>query len=416
MNILNSLRRRMAPYARDIDEKHLDVLDGVRVLLSFIVGWYHIWQQSWLMPIGLVGPFYVNIDYIPRSGYAAVDGLIFLSGLLMFLPYAGTGRSPRPLQYYKWRLIRIAPAYVLAILVSFFFDALPAHRYANVWEAARDLLAHFTFTHNLFPFSYTGSPLNGVLWTLAVEMQAYLLFPWLCRAYQKRPVLTGAGMLAVAFGYRHFVAGLSDTALLINQLPAFMDIYLLGFISAGAIVTLRQRLRNENNTEKLFFTVLLLLAGALYLWLMRGQAAENGIGNIRLGQMERRFMIGIALSVFSVSACFSLPVIRFLLGNRAMRFFSVLSYEFYIWHQNLAVHLKEWRLIPSVSETPWYDAEAAWQWPYTICCFLFPLILAVILTYGYERPVKRALERRAEIMDAMQTDDSLFSAMKEKKL
>ena len=46
---------------------------------------------------------------------------------------------------------------------------------------------------------------------------------------------------------------------------------------------------------------LLVLAGGLYLTLMRGQAAENGIENIRLGQMDRRFMIGAALSVFSVS-------------------------------------------------------------------------------------------------------------------
>ena len=393
--MLRSLKNAFAPYQRDIDEKHLDVLDGVRVLLSFIVGWYHIWQQSWLMPIGFVGPVFVNIDYIPRSGYAAVDGLIFLSGLLMFLPYAGNGGSPRPLSYYKRRLIRIAPAYVLAVLVSFFVDALPAHRYATVWEAARDLLAHFTFTHTLFPFSYTGSPINGVLWTLAVEMQAYLIFPWLCRAYQKHPVLTGAGMLAVAFGYRYYVTGFEDTSLLINQLPAFLDIYLLGFVSARSIVLLRRRLQGETGAEKLFFTVLLCLGAWLYLWLMRGQAAENGIEHIRLGQLSRRFGIGIALTVFSVSACFSLPAVRFLLGNRLMRWLSVLSYEFYIWHQNLAVHLKEWKVIPSVSETPWFDAEAAWQWPYTICCFLLPLAVAVVLTYAYEKPVKRWLEGKS---------------------
>ena len=35
---------------------------------------------------------------------------------------------------------------------------------------------------------------------------------------------------------------------------------------------------------------------------MRSQAAENGIENIRLGQMERRFLIGVALSIFSVGA------------------------------------------------------------------------------------------------------------------
>ena len=387
------LSRWWAPYTTDIDEKHLDVLDGVRVLLSFIVGWFHIWQQSWLMPIGFIGPYFVNLDYIPRSGYAAVDGMIFLSGLLMFLPYAGTGWSPKPLPYYRRRLIRIVPAYALAVVAALLIDALPGHRYATVWECARDLLAHFTFTHNLFPFSYTGSPLNGVLWTLAVEMQAYLLFPWLCRLYQKKPVLTGAAMLAAAFGYRWYVSRFEDTSLLINQLPAFLDIYLLGFISAGAIAALRQRLRGEKRIEKLFFTVILFAGAWLYLTLMKGQAAENGIANIRLGQLNRRFGIGVALTLFTVGACFSLPAVRFLLGNRLMRLLAVLSYDFYIWHQFLAVHLKEWRLIPSVSETPWIDAEAAWQWPYTLCCFLLPLALAAALTYRYERPLQRRLEK-----------------------
>ena len=389
--MLRRLRSAFAPYARAIDEKHLDVLDGVRVLLSFIVGWYHIWQQSWLMPIGVIGGVYVNIDYIPRSGYAAVDGLIFLSALLMYLPYAGRDRVPDALPYYRRRLIRIAPAYVLAVLVALFTDALPRHAYANAWEAVRDLLAHFTFTHTWFPFSYTGSPLNGVLWTLSVEMWGYLLFPWLCRALKRRPVLTGLCMLGVAFGYRHYVAGLRDTALLINQLPAFMDIYLLGFITAAAIVRLRARLQDESRPEKLFFTVALALAAWLYLSLMQGQAAENGIENIRLGQMSRRFGIGLSLSVFCVSACFSLPVVRFLLGNRLMRWLAVLSYEFYIWHQTLAVHLKEWQLIPSVTDTPWVNNEAAWQWPYTLCCFALPLVVAVVLTYGYERPLQRRL-------------------------
>ena len=391
---LLQLKRLIQPYQQDIDEKHLDVLDGVRVLLSFIVGWYHIWQQSWLMPIGFIGGTYVNIDYIPRSGYAAVDGLIFLSGLLMFLPYAGSDRTPDPIAYYKRRLLRILPAYALAVVVSFFMDALPRHGYATVWEAVRDLLAHFTFTHTWFPFSYTGSPLNGVLWTLSVEMQAYLLFPWVCRAYKRQPLLTGAVMLAIAFGYRACVSTFEDTSLLINQLPAFLDIYLLGFLSAGMITALRKRLRGETSLEKLFFTGLMVIGAWLYLSLMKGQAAESSIVNIRLGQLNRRFAIGCALTCFCVSACFSLPVTRFLLGNRLMRFLSVLSYEFYIWHQTLAVHLKEWQLIPSESTTPWIDNERAWQWPYTICCFALPLLIAVILTYGYERPLTWLLTHR----------------------
>ena len=58
------------------------------------------------------------------------------------------------------------------------------------------------------------------------------------------------------------------------------------------------------------------------------------------------------------------------------------------------VHLKEWQLIPSESTTPWIDNERAWQWPYTICCFALPLLIAVILTYGYERPLTWLLIHR----------------------
>ena len=39
-------------------------LDGLRVLMIFIVSWYHIWQQSWLRPY--IGSY--SLDYLVRSG------------------------------------------------------------------------------------------------------------------------------------------------------------------------------------------------------------------------------------------------------------------------------------------------------------------------------------------------------------
>ena len=70
---------RANPSARRIPE-----LDGLRVLLVFIVSWYHFWQQSWLTPY--VGNY--SLDFLVRSGYMPVDGTILLSGFLLFLPYA----------------------------------------------------------------------------------------------------------------------------------------------------------------------------------------------------------------------------------------------------------------------------------------------------------------------------------------
>ena len=58
----------LSRFTRDIDSRYLDVLDGFRVCLMFVVAWFHIWQQSWLMPIFYAGDILINLDFIPRAG------------------------------------------------------------------------------------------------------------------------------------------------------------------------------------------------------------------------------------------------------------------------------------------------------------------------------------------------------------
>ena len=100
------LSYRMGP-----DAKHLDVLDGVRVLCILLVGWFHIWQQGWLTPhFELLGGT-VSLDFLLRSGYLWVDGLLLLSGFLLYLPYTQVGgKLPSIGAFYKRRLIRILPS------------------------------------------------------------------------------------------------------------------------------------------------------------------------------------------------------------------------------------------------------------------------------------------------------------------
>lgn len=381
-------------YRETPDEKHIDALDGVRVLMILLVAWFHIWQQSWYSPSFTIGSDYISLDFLLRTGYLWVDGMLLLSGFLLYLPYTRSGAPPKALPFYRRRLIRILPSYLLCMGLSFTAACLQ-RQYADVPSALRDLAAHLTFTHTLFPFSYLGTPINGVLWTLGVEMQFYLLFPLLARCFQKKPALTYFVMAAAAFGYRYYI-GLTkpDTSLYFNQLPAFLDVYANGFVAASAFAALRQRLGEKTDGKvKIFFTALTVICVCLLMQIARGQAVSPTYDAIRQGQMNRRFPLTAALACLMVCAAFSCAGLRFLLGNRVMRFLSAVSFQFYMYHQRLAVILKELRFVPSEYENPWSASDLRWQLLYTLLSFLLALAVATLVTYLFERPMARLLTR-----------------------
>lgn len=382
------------PYTQAPDPDRIDVLDGVRALCVFLVGWYHIWQQGWLTPSFMLGNRVISLDPLLRSGYLWVDGMLLLSGFLLYLPYTEGKKNPAVLPFYKRRLIRILPSYLLCILPLFVLSCAQG-AYATAGDAAKDLLAHLTFTHTLFPFSYHNTPLNGALWTLGVEMQFYLLFPFLARAFKRRPAVTWAAMAGAAFLFRAYAGRQGDVSMYFNQLPAFLDVYANGFAAAAVYAALRKKLGSGEWDRKirLFFTVAFLLCACQLMAIAQAQAASNGYDVIRQGQMDRRFPFSVTLSAAMVSAACSLPALRFLLGNRVMHFLSAISFQFYIYHQMLAVKLKEWNIPYSAYDAPQVD-DPAWRLPYTLLCFLLAIALAAVITYAFERPVARALRRK----------------------
>ena len=128
--------------------------------------------------------------------------------------------------------------------------------------------------------------------------------------------------------------------------------------------------------------------------LARSQSTCATTEEIRLGQMNRCLAMGLlggALLVLSANAGW---VLRRLLSNPVTRFVSGVSMQFYIWHQSLAVWILQARLVPSEYETPNYAGDLVWQKQYTFVCFALAFLLAAALTYGFERPVSRALQKK----------------------
>lgn len=396
-----SIQTKLIADKTRIDAKRIDVLDGVRALAVFGVLWFHFWQQNWIMPyidapfltrLGLPGT--VNLLFIPRAGFLFVDWLLFLSAFCLFLPYARAQMEQQALPdtklFYKKRVARIVPSYFVAVLVIFFAVSIPSGAYRTVIEALKDLLPTLTFTQTLFSDVLIGTKINGVLWTAAIEMQFYLFFPFLAKAFARKPVWTYLGMLAVSALYlRGFAIPNADSIrLTVNQLPGFFGVFGNGMAMAYLFVLAGKHLRRSSQLSAL--ALVGLITGFVLLQRMMSAAPETN--PVQLWQAENRFLLSLVFALITISAALTFSGIRWLFSNKLMQLLSLISYNVYIWHQWIAVRLKEWR-IPywSGEQPPNMTGDVRWQWTYTALIMIATFALAIAGTYLVEHPAAKRI-------------------------
>ena len=371
-------------------------LDGLRTLMIFIVSWYHIWQQSWLRPV--IGSY--SLDYLVRSGYVWVDGTVLLSSFLLFLPYAKAmrdrSRAPDTRDFYFRRARRILPGYYFIILATLLAIAVPWKLYDSAQYLVKDVATHLTFTFPFFRDTYISTPLGAASWTLAIEVQAYALFPLVARGVMKKPALTLGVLCAVCFGFRAWcIWALTDYSMVVNQLINFLDVYAVGMLAAIAYVRMdRKREQDTRNYTWQALATLVFAAGFFALIrMLRFQAMSGEYVLIQKRQMIYRPVYALCFTSLILSAPFALLPLRKLLGNPVTKFLGGISMNYYLIHQTVVVHLKRLRFPPSVSDTPNMAGEQPWQDQYTMLAFGISLLLAVLVTYAIEKPAARLLNK-----------------------
>ena len=450
--------------------RRIPELNGLRVLLVFIVSWYHFWQQSWLTPS--IGRY--SLDYLLRAGYMPVDGTILLSGFLLFLPYARTmmlgERVPDTKAFYQRRIMRIVPSYYFLTLLMLVAVAIPYNLYGRTSEAVRDVLMHLTFTQTFNYATYIATPIGVASWTIAIEMQAYLIFPLLAKGTMKNPLGTLMSMAAVAFAFRGWCLWrLDEYNMVVNQLANFLDVYAMGMGASILYVRLTQLYPAESRRKWLWqgaatlvFCVslygmlrviraqaytsgqaamqaaqmmrrpllCLTIAGLMlslpfavrltqlypaesrrkWLWqgaatlvfcvslygmlrVIRAQAYTSGQAAMQAAQMMRRPLLCLTIAGLMLSLPFAVRPLRFLMGNRVMGWLAAISMNYYLLHQNLAVHLKRLHIPPSVSNEPNRVGEQPWQNQYMALCFGLSLLGAILITLLIEKPCAWALKK-----------------------
>ena len=90
-------------------------------------------------------------------------------------------------------------------LLTFFGVCLPWKLYHSPQFMVKDVATHLTFLFPFFADTYLSTPLGAACWTLAIEAQAYLLFPWVARASLRHPGRVCAVTLGLCWGLRCLV-------------------------------------------------------------------------------------------------------------------------------------------------------------------------------------------------------------------
>lgn len=390
------------------------VLDGIRAYAILVIMGFHLWQQSWLQYVlprdvfSFLGIRDFNLVWIPRTGYMLVDVLLLLSAFCLFLPYAQqmtdpTARTPDDLwPFYKKRLVRILPPYLLCIVFFAVFLVRPTE-YTSAALYFKDLLSHLTFTHTFSDFTYFSTKYPTTLWTLCIEMQFYLLFPLLARLFRRFPLQTWLGMTVLAQLFIALFARTNDGGadrFLINQLPAFLGVFANGMLGAYLCCVLHSHrgLLTEKIAAGLGTGFSFLFLSLLILMLKDGL---NHAENVQRWQVDYRFVFSAVACLLILSLDHAHKAVQWVFSNKPVRFAAAISYNLYIWHSTVLLQMKSLR-IPYYPDAP-LDASAwpqsasgeawhfDWQVKYTVLFWVISIALAAFLTYGFEEPVRRLL-------------------------
>ncbi len=211
---------------------YLSEIDGLRFIAILLVIIQHL-SERLIRNFPL--PFTVPVKQDPlvflvSRGTIGVFLFFAISGFVLALPFAKSGNNIRLKDFYLRRLTRIEPPYLIWLLV--FSSVLIFKGTYSLSEITPHFLASATYTHWFFYQEY--STVNPVAWSLEIEIQFYLVAPFIAKAYfgvqnlLKRRLILMVFIVCYIFimhyfGWLHFPM----KATLLGRLPNF----LIGFLA-----------------------------------------------------------------------------------------------------------------------------------------------------------------------------------------
>lgn len=286
-------------------------IDGLRAVSIIVVLLFHIGFDDW------------------SGGYVGVDVFFVISGYLITSLIAADIANGRfsLAHFYERRIRRLLPATIPVIIFTSLF-AWGFYTTDRFLEYAKSLVSFITYTSNWFFLSTRGyfagddatTPLLHA-WSLAVEEQFYLVFPFLLLLLARRPALTRPVLAVLALASLVHAelllrGGHTDQAFF-SSLTRFWELML------GALLALSPAIPKA--LER-FSTPMRVAGLALILWSVFTYTASTPFPGLN----ALAPVLGAVL-ILAASPARSDPILTALKSAPAV-YVGRISYSLYLWH------------------------------------------------------------------------------------
>ncbi|QMU27707.1 acyltransferase family protein [Adhaeribacter radiodurans] len=165
--------------------KLIKEIDGLRFMAILPVLIQHMAERfERNTTINFTTPLSENgFAFLASRGFLGVYLFFVISGFILALPFASSRlnntKKVKLSDYYWRRVTRLEPPYIFWITI--FFLVIIFYGQRNFLEYLPHYLANLTYTHGLIYKEW--SPINPPTWTLEIEIQFYILAPFLTHLF-----------------------------------------------------------------------------------------------------------------------------------------------------------------------------------------------------------------------------------------
>jgi peptidoglycan/LPS O-acetylase OafA/YrhL len=358
-------------------ETYFSQLDGVRFLAVALVLIDHWMAERLIIPLGPLG---VTMFFL-LSGFL-ITRILIQSKIKDDLQGRSHWFSVK--QFIIRRSIRIFPIYFLAIFVLYYFNVPPVRD--TIWWC-------ITYSTNFY-IAINSHWMGTIdhLWSLAVEEQYYLFFPYLILFFAKsnyQKILISMIILSVLLRLYFFING-NEWMVQYVLMPTCLDSFGLGGLLAYYYTFQKDTLFKELTTSKYLITSTILLFSSIYFIYQYQQVSKqvHHFGNVVVSRLVDSvfcfFLIAKAVDGYK-------GIAKWFLENKIVSYLGRISYGLYLYHNFVynVYHTPETsyvvrglhkiqRLFPFVTGNYIFDA---------LYYFLITIFVATLSWYLIEKPL-----------------------------